>query len=470
MRLLTNINNINEELTLIYNIFADKIGKKCVDTEVNVLEYHDNDNIAITLMVDGKNKNIETFGYKVERNETTSKYIKRYAKIVLYKYLSKITRYKAPWGALTGVRPTKIYYELLNKLGGNIDLVMSEMQRLFLVSKEKINQLRLIANEQSVVKYDHNSIDLYINIPFCTSKCYYCSFISMPLNKCQNMVEPYIEALTKEIKATLQFLQSRKMTVNTIYFGGGTPTAIGRDNLEKLLNVLPKSVKELTVEAGRPDTIDNEMLAMLDSHGVSRISINPQTFKDETLKLIGRNHTADDVVDVYRLARKYHFVINMDLIAGLGNEKLKDFKYTLNKTIGLYPDNITVHTLSIKRASTLKSDGGKTSNIHEVERMVKYSIANLAKNGYKPYYLYRQKNMLGNLENTGYCRDGKICEFNINSMEETLSVIACGANAISKKIDYAKNRIDRHANVKNIQEYISRIDEMIQKKLDLFDK
>ena len=359
-----------------------------------------------------------------------------------------------------------MYYELLETTG-NESKVKKILKREYFLNKKKIDILSKIVKEQSVIEYDFNSIDLYINIPFCTSKCYYCSFISLPLNKCKDLVDPYVDTLIKEIKKTLDFLNKNNISVNTIYVGGGTPTAIGRDNLEKILCILPK-VKELTVEAGRPDTIDIDMLQMLSDYNVDRISINPQTFNDDTLKLIGRNHYAEDVVRTYEMARQFEFTINMDLIAGLGNERLKDFKRTLNKTVSLNPDNITIHTLSIKRSSDLKTSGGKVSKIGEVEKMVKYSTRELLKSNYKPYYLYRQKNMLGNLENIGFFRDSSICEFNINSMEETLSVIACGANAISKCIETETNKITRHANVKNIEEYISRIDEMLKKKFDNF--
>ncbi len=466
MEIITNIENINEELILIENIFKGKKSKKLPKLiEINVKTI--DNTIEICLLVDNVINSTSTFEYDLSENEQFSKYIKRYAKVVLYEYLSNIYNYKAPWGALTGIRPTKLYYEFLN-IYHNHYVVKKKMQEEFFVSKKKLKQLELIVKEQAGIVRDINSIDLYINIPFCTSKCYYCSFISLPMTKCQNLVEPYIEALIKEIKGTLIFVKQQGLRINTIYFGGGTPTAIGVKNLEKILKIIPKDVKELTVEAGRPDTIDLEMLQMLEKQNVTRISINPQTFNNETLKAIGRNHTSEDVINVYNLARKFDFTINMDLIAGLDEETFKDFKYTLDKTISLKPDNITVHTLSIKRASDLITEGGNISLTNDVEKMIEYSNKILIKSNYNPYYLYRQKNMIGNLENIGYAKKGKLCEFNINSMEETLSVIACGANAISKQINYENNCIRRHANVKNIQQYIDRIDEMIDKKLNLF--
>jgi len=468
MKISTNIENINEELILILNLFRGRISKRLDRKEVYVDVFVQDGVIDINLSVDGKIALSRKCHYELDKNEKVSKYEKRYAKIALYEYLSKVTKYKAPWGSLTGIRPTKLYYEILKKTN-NIAAAIDILKNEYLVSENKIQQVLDIAKSQSVVKVDHNTIDLYINIPFCVSKCYYCSFISMPLDKCKNLVEPYVAALEKDVRKTLEYIKQSGLQLNTVYVGGGTPTSIGVENLERVLKILPTDIKELTVEAGRPDSISKEMFDMLEKYNVHRISINPQTFNDKTLKLIGRKHTAEEVVEAYNLARKYRFQINMDLIAGLGKEKFADFKKTMEKTLSLNPDNITVHTLSIKRASTLK-DGGETSEIKQVQKMVAYANKMMNKFGYKPYYLYRQKNMLGNLENIGYAKDGKICEFNINSMEETLSVIACGANAISKRIFYDTNCIERHANVKNIEQYIDRIDEMIEKKFELFSK
>ncbi len=465
MEIRTNIENINEELILIYNLFRGHILDKGQIIDVDAVAL---DGVVCTsIIVNGVVKLKTSNPFVCKNGEKESKYIKRYAKIALYRYLSKISRYNAPWGSLTGIRPTKLFYELL------LDNTYKNARRIFtkefLVSNKKCKIVERIIEQQSKISIDHKTIDLYINIPFCVSKCYYCSFISLPLSKCESLVAPYVDTLIYELRRTFQYIQDKGMSINTVYIGGGTPTAIGVKNLSKILDELPKNIKELTVEAGRPDTIDEEMLDMLHLHNVTRISINPQSFNDNTLALIGRSHNAQDVIDKYEMARKYNFVINMDLIAGLGDETFKDFKYSLDKTIALNPDNITVHTLSIKRASQLKMEGGKTSNTKQVEKMVEYATKKLLKAGYNPYYLYRQKDMIGNFENIGFCRKGTVCEFNVNSMEETLSVIANGANAISKKINYTTNRITRHANVKNIEQYIDRIDEMINAKFNLFD-
>lgn len=465
----TNIDNINEELILIKNIFRKYLDDESLPKELFLEAKEDKCCVYVDITCDCNKILSKKYCFEIKSNEKVSKYVKRYAKVALYEYLSNITGYSAPWGALTGIRPTKLYYEE-KKSGKNSKEIRDVFQKVYFVSEDKITQLERIIEQQSKIAYDYDSIDLYINIPFCTSKCYYCSFISLPLDKCKNLVKPYIEALIQDIDLTIKYLKDKGLKINTVYVGGGTPTSIGVDNLEKILKILPQNLKELTVEAGRPDTISVEMLDMLEKYNVTRISINPQTFSNDTLKLIGRNHSAEDVESVYNIARKYPFVINMDLIAGLGNEDFDIFKENIKKAILLNPDNITVHTLSIKRASDLNDIGGETSQTKEVEKMIQYSNKILLNNGYNPYYLYRQKNMLGNLENTGYCKEGTLCEFNVNSMEETLSVIACGANAISKCIDYSINRITRHANVKNIQEYIDRIDEMISKKIALFNE
>ena len=282
------------------------------------------------------------------------------------------------------------------------------------------------------------------------------------------MVEPYIQALIKEIDATKEMIKSKNYLINSIYIGGGTPTSLTADQLDLILNHIDYNVKEFTVECRRPDTITEDKLQVLKNHGVTRISINPQTFCNKTLQQIGRNHTSKDILEAYKMALKYGFDINMDLIAGLGTETLSTFKKSINKALDFAPENITVHTLSIKRGSNLKENGGDTSSIKNVMKMIDYSHKSLTDAGYKPYYLYKQKNMIGNLENIGYFKDNKLCVFNVDSMEEFASIIACGANAISKRYYYIDNKIERFANLKNIQEYISRIDEMIAKKNDLF--
>jgi len=372
-----------------------------------------------------------------------------------------------PWGSLTGIRPTKLYYELIKECNGDYMKAMNMLIDTFKVTYPKAQLVKeIIKNQKGIIKND-NLVDLYINIPFCPSKCYYCSFISAPIDKCRDQVEPYLEALIKEISATKELISTKNYIVKSIYIGGGTPTILDANQMDRLLSAIDYNVAEFTVECGRPDTITADKLDVLKKHNVTRISINPQTFCNKTLKTIGRNHTSQDILDAYKLALNYNFSINMDLIAGLGGESLLTFKKSLNKAIECYPDNITVHTLSIKRGSELKTEGGETSTEDVVSKMIEYSYPTLINAGYKPYYMYKQKNMLGNLENIGYFRD-KVSIFNIDSMEEFASIIACGANAISKRYYSLNNKIERFANLKNISEYITRIDEMIDKKKALF--
>lgn len=463
----TNNEKLIDELTLILKLFYS-------DEEI------ENNDIEFSVSQEVKNLDIHTVcsstfdDFQVSRDDTIrnakfpDRFKKRYAKLALFEVLSHIFPSKIlPWGSLTGIRPTKLYYELIKEFDGDYMKAMNEMIDEFKVTPEKAQLCKeIIKNQKNIIKND-NLIDLYINIPFCPSKCYYCSFISLPIDKCREQLEPYLDALIKEIEATKQLIDRKNYIVKSIYIGGGTPSILSPEQLDRLISTIDYKVNEFTVECGRPDTITKEKLDVLKSHNVTRISINPQTFCNKTLKQIGRNHTSADIIDAYKLALNYDFSINMDLIAGLGDETLPTFKKSLNKAIECAPDNITIHTLSIKRGSVLKTDGGNTSTDDVVKKMIDYSYPTLTSAGYKPYYMYKQKNMLGNLENIGYFRD-KPSIFNIDSMEEFASVIACGANAISKRYYTLNNKIERHANLKNIQEYITRIDEMIEKKNELF--
>lgn len=465
MKIITNYEKLKDEFILILNLFYSKEKVENSSDELTLNIFDNETNFAMSLTY--KNKTYKkSFSLTDDEMKNKFKYIKKNAKVFLYEVVSRIEHKKIPYGSLTGIRPTKLFHELLAECG-DFNKVEKILLNEYRVSKDKVKLLGKIVRNQTIDKVQ-NKVDLYINIPFCTSKCYYCSFISLPIDKCSNFVEPYINALIKDIKNALKMIRQKKLVLENIYMGGGTPSALSADQLEKILKVLPTDISEFTVECGRPDTISKEKLEVLEKMGVTRISVNPQTFNDKTLQLIGRSHNSKETIEAYNLARNYNFQINMDLIAGLGEEKLKDFKSTLLKTISLNPDNITVHTLCLKRASSLNLDGGKTSNEIEVEKMVKFSINKLLKNGYNPYYLYKQKNALANLENIGYFKGDSICKFNVNSMEETRSVVACGANAISKYLEIESNRIERVAFVKEPKEYIERLDEMLIKRENLF--
>lgn len=393
--------------------------------------------------------------------------IKRFAKLTLYKLLSTITSKNLPWGSLTGIRPTKVAYDLLSQ-GVENYLIKETLMDKFLVSEPKAKLVENVIRHQKCIIKNDNLVDLYINIPFCPSRCSYCSFISSEFSKVKHLIPDYLDALIKELNETKKIINKKSYIVRTIYIGGGTPTVLSAEQLDALLSNINYPVGEFTVECGRPDTITKEKLDVLKKHNVTRISINPQSFVDATLKRIGRKHTVKDVIDAYKLALPYEFDVNMDLIAGLPQESLRSFKKSVDMAIELAPNNVTVHTLAIKNGSILMQNADTENRDELVEKMVEYSYKKLTENDYKPYYLYKLKNQASGQENVGYFRD-KVCVFNIDSMEESCTILACGANAISKRVFHFENRIERCANVKETREYINRIDEMIEKKKKLFD-
>ena len=438
------------------------------DTSVIEINYSaENDVLKIAVAINStKGKKDFSFCYDITPIET----IKKRCKLGLYDALTAYFGIELPWGALTGIRPTKLAYDLIEK-GIKMSNLKSYFKQNYRVSDEKIDLILEILQNQKPMEYGDTLVDFYVNIPFCTTKCSYCSFISAPIDKVQNYVSPYVDALLKEIESAKKLIKDKCLYVKNVYIGGGTPTAIPASELERILKSLYfPTAKELTVEAGRPDTITKEKLDVLQKYGVTRISINPQSFNDKVLEKIGRAHTAQQTIDAYNLARNYNFQINMDLIAGLPAETLKSFKQSIDKTIELCPDNVTVHTLCLKRASEFAMTNQNIFKASLTDKMVDYAHKKLLANNYKPYYLYRQKNQLSNLQNVGYFKGNTICRFNVESMEESISVLACGANAISKRIFNLTNRIEREANVKDIPNYICRINEMIDRKKKLFEK
>lgn len=392
--------------------------------------------------------------------------LKRHYKNHLYEVLSAISGKKLPWGSLTGVRPTKFARDLIEKGEVKSHLISEILSKDYYVSTDKAKlAVKILKNQKCIIKND-KLIDLFINIPICPTRCNYCSFISNELWTVQDKVDTYLDCVIKELEAVKKLIAEKYYIVRTIYIGGGTPSVLTEQQLERLLSAIGYYVTEFTVECGRADTITREKLEILKKYGVTRISINPQTFCESTLKKIGRKTTNQQVLDAYMLAMEYDFVVNMDIIAGLGEEKLRTFKSTIKTLLELYPHNVTVHTLSIKNAAQIR--GQELQNTADVPKMVDFAQQTLLANGYKPYYLYRQKHQLGGLENVGYFRDGHVCIFNVDSMEDVSSVIAVGAGAISKRVFNLENRIEREPNCKFINDYIDRIDEMIEKKIKFF--
>lgn len=424
---------------------------------------------SVFILSDGKNsKNYEkncvlhNYDDKLMEKSLTKRFLKNH----LYEILSDITKKSLPWGSLTGVRPTKFARDLIERKEIKPHLVSETLVRDYHVSGEKAKLVtQILQNQKSVIKND-KLVDLFINIPICPTRCNYCSFISSELKAVAGKVEEYLSCVLKELEAVKKVISEKSYIIRSIYIGGGTPTVITALQLERLLSNINYPVNEFTVECGRADTITKEKLEVLKKYGVTRISINPQTFCESTLKRIGRKSTNKEVFDAYMLAMQYDFVVNMDIIAGLSGERLGIFKRTISTLLELFPQNITVHTLSVKNASQIRGEEVKFKN--DITKMVEFAEKTLMENGYKPYYLYRQKHQVGGLENVGFFRDENVCIFNIDSMEDTSSVIALGAGAISKRIFSVENRIERQPNCKFIEDYISRIDEMIDKKVKFF--
>ncbi|MDO4554050.1 MAG: coproporphyrinogen dehydrogenase HemZ [Lachnospiraceae bacterium] len=395
----------------------------------------------------------------------------------IYQLLSDYSKRTLPWGTLTGIRPTKIIFQWLLE-GLDDEQIEKRFCDTYLAEGQKARVCTRVARkEQEVLKritYE-DEYSIYIGIPFCPSTCLYCSFTSFPLAGYGDRVESYLQALYKEMQYVAKTYAGRKLT--TIYIGGGTPTSLNENQLDDLLCQIEKTfdftyVREFTVEAGRPDSITRGKLEVMKSHPVTRISINPQTMNDETLKLIGRAHTAKETIEAFYLAREVGFSnINMDIITGLPGEDISHVEKTLKEIEILSPESLTVHSLAIKRAAMLNREMEKyrskvKGSTNEMLKLVDEKASGMDMN---PYYLYRQKNIPGNLENIGYAKKGLESLYNILIMEEKQDIIAMGAGASTKCVYPLENRIERSENVKNVDHYIERIDEMIERKKTLLE-
>lgn len=397
----------------------------------------------------------------------------RYLAKAIIKVLTDITGIVPPWGILTGVRPAKLMRRYINLEG---EAAAGEIFTSFLeVSPEKTALAADVAKYENacIALSDKNSFSLYISIPFCPTRCSYCSFVSHSIDKAKKLIPDYVKNLCREIEETAKTAKELGLSLETVYMGGGTPTSFSASDLQKITASLAENfdmtkVREFTVEAGRPDTIDEEKLLVLKNAGVTRISINPQTFSDSVLSAIGRSHTADDAVDKYFLARSLGFSnINMDFIAGLPTDSFEGFKRTLDKAVELSPENITVHTLSLKRSSSIVTENSEDTVCKETELMVNYANSVLRENGYFPYYMYRQSKSVGNLENVGWCKKDVPCLYNIYMMEEIHTVLAVGGAAVTKLKDPVSDNLTRVYNFKYPYEYITRFDEIIERKNEI---
>lgn len=394
----------------------------------------------------------------------------------LYEKLVEITGFRPPWGILTGVRPLKIAQKLYNKCE-DYEYVSSILREKYLISDEKISLLINILKYQNVFVCGNSDekISIYIGIPFCPTRCTYCSFASNEAN--EEEIEKYLSSLCQEIRYMASLASKNGDVGNkieSIYIGGGTPTTLSAEQLKILIDVISDSFQiydlsklEFTVEAGRPDTITYNKLQVIKSAGIKRISINPQTMNDNTLKVIGRKHSSNDTRAAYQLADKVKFdIINADLIAGLPNENFEDFKKSLEEIVSLGANNITIHTLSIKNGSMLKDNNPDyyRKNSEEVSKMLDYAGLYLAKMGFRPYYIYRQKHQVGALENVGYCKIGTHSLYNIRIMDDRQTIIAMGAGTVGKVYFPEDDRIERIANISNYQIYSERIEEILNRK------
>lgn len=406
-------------------------------------------------------------------------------KQLVYRLLADKTGKELPWGDLTGIRPTRIAMNLLEE-GMNDEAIFDYMKKTYFVSDEKIKLCIDIAHREKEILKEidyENGYSLYLGIPFCPTTCLYCSFTSYPIGAYKNIVDDYLSCLEKEIDYVAEAFAGK--TLDTVYIGGGTPTTLEPHQIERLIGYLRSKldfskVKEFTVESGRPDSITREKLRSMKKMGVDRISVNPQTMNDETLKLIGRRHNVEQLIEAFNMAREEGFDnINMDIILGLPGERASHVQHTLDEIKKLSPDDLTVHSLAIKRGSKLaeviheKEMKGELKiplleSISNTEEMMKIASDGACQMGLSPYYLYRQKNISGNFENTGYAREGKAGIYNILINEEVQSIVALGAGTVTKRV-YGNGRIERCDNVKDVPLYMEKLDEMIDRKKKLFE-
>lgn len=390
-----------------------------------------------------------------------------------YPLLKEICGYAPEWGMLTGVRPSKLMLNKIDEAGE--EYAIDYFRNKFFASEEKTNLALSVARaERDIIKNSpEDSFSLYVSIPFCPTRCSYCSFVSHAIGteSAKKLVPEYVDKLCREIELTARLVKKQGLRLTTVYWGGGTPTSLEADQLDRVLTAIEENFDlsecfEYTVEAGRPDTVTEEKLRVLKNHKVGRISINPQTFSDSVLESIGRRHSASLTEEKYLLARKVGFdSINMDLIAGLPTDTYENFCKSVNRAVELGADNITVHTLALKKSSAIVTEKEKDSvNSANIEKMLDYASGVLTENGYHPYYMYRQSKALGNFENVGWCKPDKECAYNILMMEEYQHIISVGASAVTKLLSPKITKIERIFNYKYPFEYISRFDTLMEKK------
>jgi len=403
-------------------------------------------------------------------------YHKRMVKHNLYKLLSRSYDSTSDWGILTGMRPVKVAHKYLDA-GYSFKALEEIFREEYFMHDKKISLVSQIARKERDFIYPINSksISLYLSIPFCVTRCSYCSFPSNILSKKENLVEPYLDNLKYEIKKVMKKIKEKNLVIDSIYIGGGTPSILSDEQIYDLLSFLDNTidmghVEEYTFEAGRPRTITEEKLKVMKDFHVDRICLNPQTLDNKILKKINRDHVKEDIFEKYELIRSFGFKsINMDLILGLPGQTNETYRKTLAEIKKLRPENITVHSLAIKRGSKLNNKGYTFDDVHMTEDLMDYTKETLAED-YEPYYMYRQKNIIGNLENIGFALPGMASLYNIKIIEERHTILAFGAGAVSKVAYAGSDRFERVPNSKGLEDYLDRIDEMANRKIDALDR
>ena len=405
------------------------------------------------------------------------KLTERRAAATLYECFCSITGYRSRWGILTGIRPAKLYSNVLSKNGEEFadNYFLNELK----VTKPKLDLLKQTqkGEEEIISKSTDKSFSLYVGIPFCPSRCSYCSFVSHSVEKAQALIPTYVEMLIKEIEYTAKIVKRCELKLETVYIGGGTPTTLTAKQLTKVMTAITKNfdlstISEYTVEAGRPDTVTRDKLISIKSGGATRISINPQTSNDKVLEAISRPHTFLDTKNAFETAREVGFSnINMDLIAGLPQDNYESFCHSVEDVMALCPESITIHTLCMKRSSTLtkKADFERLRFGEETSKMLDFAKSRLELNDYSPYYMYRQSKMVGNLENVGYSKAGYEGLYNVYIMDETHTILSCGASAVTKLRRNNPQKIERIFNFKYPYEYIDNFDEQLKRKAKILE-
>lgn len=459
------------ELQNIVNIFKPYMGRENMevceaeDIEYVVVSKVDRNKVSAEVL---KGDRVIAESYFEIKDEQL---VRQGLKKTLYTVLSQVTGRDMPWGVLTGIRPTKVVHNYKNKKYSDSS-IKKKLIEDYCISREKGSLMMEIASKEEEIlsQNKEEEISLYIGIPFCPTRCLYCSFTSYSLKEKGTQVDAYLDALIKEINYVSQNTKGRP--VRSLYIGGGTPTSLNDIQLERLLKEVERcfniaDIEEYTIEAGRPDTLNRNKLRIMKKNNVARISINPQTMNQKTLDEVGRSHTVEDIINIFNMAREEgHNNINMDIIIGLPGEGVADVSNTVKEIGKLKPDSMTVHTMAIKRASRLKEEIEEhdLTKVVDIQEMLEITAKGAKEMGMEPYYMYRQKDTLGNFENVGYATLGKESIYNIQMIAEQETIIAMGAGAITKVISGVENKIQRIPNVKNLEQYIKRIDEMIERK------